>query len=76
MEIKEAISDVNKTLIEFLRHDHWELRMGLNMIKHGVSQILSGIFMLFRWIIALLAVPFIPVLYPIAIIIRLIKKRR
>ena len=74
MKIKDAIKDTNKALLLFLRHDHWELRLGFNQIKQGAREIFSGIKHISRWAISMLAIPFIPVLYPIAIIIRIFNK--
>lgn len=74
MKIKEAIKDTNKALLGFLRHDHWELKLGFNQIKQGAREIFGGIKHISRWLIAVLAIPFIPFLYPIAVVIRIFKK--
>ena len=74
MKFKDAVKETNKALLGFLRHDHWELKLGFNQIKQGLRDIFSGIKHISRWSIATLAIPFIPVLYPIAIIIRILEK--
>lgn len=74
MKVKEAFDAVNKDLIVFLKHDHWELRVGLDLIKQGLLSVISGIRYWVRWAFALCAIPLLPILYPIAIIIRVMKK--
>ena len=73
MKFKDAVNAVNKDLMAFLKHDHWEVRLGFDLIKQGFSSLFSGFRYWFRWAFALCAIPLIQILYPISIIIRMVK---
>ena len=74
MKIREAIKEVNKDVVKFIEHDHWELRLGFSQIKQGLREVFNGIKNIARWSVASLAYPLMPILYPIAILIRVFKK--
>lgn len=74
MKLKNAVSEVNKDLITLLKHDHWEVRLGFDLVSQGLLNIYSGLKYWGGWFIALLAILLIPILYPIAVVIRILKK--
>lgn len=74
MKFKEAIADTNRALMEFVKHDHWELRESYRFYKQSIQDFCYATKFLARWLLALCAFPLIPVLYPIAVIIRMVKK--
>lgn len=73
MNFKEAVKDTNKGLIKWLTHDHWELGEAYRFYKQGFRDIWYATKTMLRWSVSIFAIPFIPVLYPIAIIIRMVK---
>lgn len=74
MKFKEAVKDTNKALAQLITHDHWELSLAFNLIKQGLKEVVKGFYFLLRWLFVLVTLPFIPLLYPIAILIRILKK--
>lgn len=74
MKFKEAVKDTNASFLEFLTHDNWEIKLAFNLIKQGFRDVFSGIKIATVWILILLVIPFIPLLYIYAVIIRMVKK--
>lgn len=73
MKFKEALKDTNKNLIQFIKHDHWELKQALVFYKQAFRDFAYATFILCRWFLALVGFLFIPVLYPVAILIRVMR---
>ena len=74
MRFKEAVKDTNKGLMGFVKHDHWELKDSYTFYKQSIRDFCYATKLIVRWLLALCAFPLIPILYPIAVFIRLIKK--
>ncbi len=74
MKLKDAIRDTNYHLVKFLKHDNWEVKLGFKLIRQGLCDVFNGLYYLSRWTVALITVPFIPVLYPIAVLMRVLRK--
>lgn len=75
MKFKEAIKDTNeavKTLNSL--HYHKSFKYSLDMMKQGIGDIYNGLKQLLVSLLCLSIYPLMPIAYPIAVIIRMVKK--
>lgn len=73
MKLKEAVADTNKALLDFIKHDHWEVKEAFKFYKQSARYFGYATKLIARWLFTLCAFPFIPVLYPVGVIIRVFK---
>ena len=74
MRFKEAVRDANKAAMVYLKHDHWELTEAISFYKQSFDDFWYGTKMFLYWLVFAISYLFFPILYPLAIIIRMVKK--
>ena len=74
MKFKEAVKDTNKALLKALKHDHWELKEAFEFYKQSFDNFWYATRNLLTWIGCFLLLFLVPFFYPVAVIIRMVKK--
>lgn len=74
MQLKDAIKDTNKSYKEILKHDHWELRESLSFYWQSIKDFCYATKNLFIFIFNISVLIITLLIYPIAILIRVLKK--
>jgi hypothetical protein len=75
MKFKEAVKDTNKALKKLNEQDYIDgFKYPFQFFKQGFRDLFYGLKQLLATISCLLVYPLLPILYPIAIIIRMVKK--
>lgn len=75
MKFKEAVKDANKALKELNEQDYIEgFKYSFRFFKQGFRELFYGFKELSITITCLMVYPLMPVAYPIAILIRMVKK--
>ena len=75
MKLKEAIKDANKSLIELNKLSYrGGFKYGFTFIKQGCCEIWQGVKQLLATIGCLSIYLLLPIAYPLAVIIRMVKK--
>ena len=74
MKFKEAVKNTNESVIKLIKHDHWELKESIEFYKQAACNFWYATKVFLRWFLVLCCIPLIPVLYPISVLIRVVKK--
>ena len=75
MKFKEAVKDANKALKELNEQDYIEgFKYSFRFFQQGFRELFYGFKELSITITCLMVYPLMPVAYPIAILIRMVKK--
>lgn len=75
MNFKEAVKDTNEAVktLNSLNYSK-SFKCSLNMVKQGFGDIYSGLKQLLVSVLCLSIYPLMPIAYPIAVIVRMVKK--
>ena len=75
MKLKDAINDTNEALRDINDQNYiGGLKYSCKFIKQGLTDLFQGIKVMLEILICLSVYPLLPILYPIAILVRVLMK--
>lgn len=74
MQLKDAIKDTNKSLSKLMRKDVTEVSEAITLYKKSILSFIYGTRKIFFVVGVVIAMAFLPILYILAVLIRVFKK--
>ena len=74
MQLKDAIKDTNKSLSKLMRKDVTEVSEAIILYKKSILSFIYGPRKVFFVVGVVIAMTFLPILYILAVLIRVLKK--
>ncbi len=74
MQLKDAIKDTNKSLSKLMRKDVTEVSEAIILYKKSILSFIYGTRKVFFVVGVVIAMTFLPILYILAVLIRVFKK--
>lgn len=74
MQLKDAIKDTNKSLSKLMRKDVTEVGEAITLYKKSILSFICGTRKILFVVGVVVAMAFLPILYILAVLIRVIKK--
>lgn len=74
MQLKDAIKDTNKSLSKLMRKDVTEVSEAITLYKTSILSFIYGTRKIFFVVGVVVAMAFLPILYILAVLIRVFKK--
>ena len=74
MQLKDAIKDTNKSLSKLMRKDVTEVSEAIILYKKSILSFIYGTRKVFFVVGVVIAMTFLPILYILAVLIRVLKK--